>query len=424
MNNQALKRILAPTCLAALSLLGQTGCGLARRHNANANLPGPVAAGAQPDKILYQRAINEIERGRYDVGRLTLQTLLNTYPDSEFLAKSKLAIADSYYSEGGIAGLTQAEAEFKDFITFFPTSPEAPEAQFRIGMAHFRLMGKPDRDRTEARFAEVEFKEFLLKYPDSRLRPRAKGRLREVQEVLGESDYRIAEFYYLKQANRAARSRFQEIADNYPNYSKADSALWYLGQTMERLRAPKEAATYYSALLTDHPLSPLASNAKGRLAALHQPIPHATRAMLARDRADQSHRVHQDLFSKVTGVFGSTPDVSATRHGPVKLGEKPPGTVLANTSGSGATGNSVSVEQVGDSALNTGKPVGANAAGGDTAAKTGTSATDPGKSAPDAQGKDKPQAQSGTTKPESDAATDVPPPKKKGKFHFLKRVIP
>ena len=32
------------------------------------------------------------------MGRLTLQTLINTYPDSEYLAKGKLAIADSFFS--------------------------------------------------------------------------------------------------------------------------------------------------------------------------------------------------------------------------------------------------------------------------------------------------------------------------------------
>ena len=62
-----------------------------------------VNAGDQPDKILYERATNEITHGRYDVGRLTLQTLINTYPDSEYLAKAKLSIADSYYAEGGVS---------------------------------------------------------------------------------------------------------------------------------------------------------------------------------------------------------------------------------------------------------------------------------------------------------------------------------
>ena len=37
-----------------------------------------------------------------------MQTLINTYPDSEYLAKAKLAIADSYYKEGGTANMTQA----------------------------------------------------------------------------------------------------------------------------------------------------------------------------------------------------------------------------------------------------------------------------------------------------------------------------
>ena len=68
-----------------------------------------TGASAEPDKVLYERAMEDLRKGRHIVGRLTLQTLINTYPDSEYLAKAKLAIADSYYKEGGTAGLTQAE---------------------------------------------------------------------------------------------------------------------------------------------------------------------------------------------------------------------------------------------------------------------------------------------------------------------------
>ncbi len=415
MDKRILKRFLAASSLAALCAFGLTGCGLMNRHKANSNLPGPVAAGDQPDKILYERAINEIEHGRYDVGRLTLQTLLNTYPDSEFLAKAKLAIADSFYNEGGVSGLTQAEAEYKDFITFFPTAPEAPEAQFRAAMAHFRLMNKSDRDRTEARLAEAEFKEFLLKYPDSKIMPRAKARLREVQEVLGQSDYEIAQYYYLKEANRAARSRFQEIADRYPNFSQADSALWYLGQTLERLKTPKEAAGYYAELITGYPLSPLVDDAKDRLTAMHEPVPHATRAMIARARADEAHRRHLDLVGKMGGMLSSTPNVSATRHGPVRLGEKPAAVEAAKTAPE-TGGNAISVEQVNESSLKPGKPAETKPEGADASPKT----------APDSQGKEKaPQATTGSGKPDSQNSPDVPiPAKKKGRFHFIKKIIP
>ena len=63
-------------------------------------------------------------------------------------------------------------------------------------MAHYRQMEKPDRDHAEAVQAEAEFQTFLEKYPNSPLRPQAEQRLREVQEVLAEGNFRVARFYY------------------------------------------------------------------------------------------------------------------------------------------------------------------------------------------------------------------------------------
>ena len=48
----------------------------------------------QPDKILFDAAIKDIEKGAYETARVTLNTLINTYDTSEYLAKAKLAIAD------------------------------------------------------------------------------------------------------------------------------------------------------------------------------------------------------------------------------------------------------------------------------------------------------------------------------------------
>src|SRR5437879_13184259 len=113
---------------------------------------------AEPDKILYNKAMEDVKHGRHEVGRLNLQTLINTYPDSEYLAKAKLAIADSYYKEGGTANTTQAVQAYEDFTVFFPMLPEAAYAQLQVAVAHFREMEKPDRDRTHALEAEDAFK--------------------------------------------------------------------------------------------------------------------------------------------------------------------------------------------------------------------------------------------------------------------------
>src|SRR6202789_1718940 len=116
----------------------------------------------QPDKVLFDRAVDDIEHGRYEIARITLNTLINTYDQSEFLAKAKLAIADSWYREGGAAGLAQAEAEYKDFILFYPTMPEAAESQYKICKLHFQQMDKPDRDANQALRAEQECKQLVL----------------------------------------------------------------------------------------------------------------------------------------------------------------------------------------------------------------------------------------------------------------------
>src|SRR6201996_7096914 len=86
----------------------------------------------QPDKVLFDKAIGDIEHGRYEVARLTLNTMINTYDTSEYLAKAKLAVADSWYREGGAHGLAQAEAEYKDFILFYPQMPESAESQWKV----------------------------------------------------------------------------------------------------------------------------------------------------------------------------------------------------------------------------------------------------------------------------------------------------
>jgi outer membrane protein assembly factor BamD len=407
MNKPYAKRLRVLLSLAGLAVVLLPGCSILHRHR-NKDLAGPVNPGDQPDKILYEKATNEITHGRYDVGRLTLQTMMNTYPDSEYLAKAKLAIADSYYKEGGVSGLTEAELEYKDFITFFPTAPEAPEAQYRVGMAHFRLMGKPDRDRQEALLAEAEFKEFLLKYPDSRMMPVVKARLREVQEVLGESDFKIAQFYYARGAWPAAKGRFDEIAENYPDFSRTDEALWYLAQSYEHMKQSGKAAASYARILTEYPLSDRVDDAKERLTAMHQPIPQPTKAVLARAQADAAlRRPRRDLLAKVGGIMSSAPDVSATRHGPVVLGPKPAPIEAATTAPPSPTpgGASISVQPVGDAALNSGKAVDTKPAGADAT----QTAPNPQSSAGSAAGSQTP---------------DPDPPVKKKKKSFLKKLLP
>jgi outer membrane protein assembly factor BamD len=263
---------------------------------------------AAPDKILYDRAMHDIKKGHHEVARLTLQTLINTYPDSEYLAKAKLAIADSYYKEGGSANWAQAIAAYKDFEVFFPFLPEASYAQMQVAMTHFREMAKPDRDRSEALAAQDELQTFLLKYPNDPLVPKAEQSLREVQEILAEGDFRVGYYYYVKGDRRAAAGRLISLTKRYPLYSKSDRALWMLADIFEKSEKKDIAATYYARILREYPLSSLAGDAKQKLVDFGVPVPQPDPKALAWMEAEaKAPRPHPSFLSKPLALVRSGP---------------------------------------------------------------------------------------------------------------------
>jgi len=289
-----------------LAMGGLAGCG--RKHYENPITKDTV----QPDKVLFDKAINDIEKGRQEIARLTLQTLINTYDQSEYLAKAKLAIADSWYREGGAHGLAQAEAEYKDFILFYPMMEEAAEAQEKVCTIHYKQMEKADRDPTHALRAEEECRQVLVQFPNSKFAPEAEQRLREIQEVLAEAEYRVGVFYHTRGVYYSAANRLQGLTDHYPLYSKADDALWKLGDSYEHMgaRFRQQAGDAYSKLVREYPLSALAESAKKKLGALEMPVPDPDPVALARMKYEAENHTNPGLMSHFWGIFRSRPDVS------------------------------------------------------------------------------------------------------------------
>jgi outer membrane protein assembly factor BamD len=304
----------------------------------------PVDAGL-PDKVLYDKALDATKRGHFDVARLDLQTLLNTYPDSQYQMKAKLAIADSWYKEGGTAALTQAEQEYKDFITFFPNAPEAAEAQMRVGDIYFRQMDKPDRDYAKATHAEEEYRLMLQQFPESSLVPQAKQRLREVQEVMGTRESAIAAFYATHSNNwPAAIARYQTVVDTYPQYSHMDDVLIGLGDAYETearfvrtMKLPEAAKaklekTYddaaiaaYTKVVLEHSAAPHVEDARDRLDAMNVPIPTPSPEQIAASIALENSRRQYRLQDRATLLVMHKPDVVlAARDGDPTLADPSP----------------------------------------------------------------------------------------------------
>jgi outer membrane protein assembly factor BamD len=327
----------------ALLLMITAACSNKKATNPLANV-----GTKQPDKVLFDKAMDAMKHNRFDVARMTLQTLINTYPDSEFIARAKLAVGDSWYAEGGTASLAQAEQEYRDFETFFPNMPEAAEAQLKIANIQYQQMEKADRDFTHAKRAEDEYRNLIMQYPDNpKLVKEGKERLLEVQEVLAEREFDIGRFYFYRMSYPASIARLKTLVEQYPLYSKADEALYMLGQNYEGQIAQmharltcvktsphpgcvaeqvkanmieeltKEAAASYSQIITRYPVMDREDDAKKRLAALHQPIPRPTKAAVAQNRREEESRREASTYDRLISVVKKGPDVAEA----AKVGE-------------------------------------------------------------------------------------------------------
>ncbi len=266
-------------------------------------LIGTVTPGR--DRELFIVATKEVRKNNYDVGRLLFQTIITTYPDSNYLPMAKLAVADSFYLEGATSALIQAAAAYQDWLTFFPTHPLADRVVLKIAESEMRQIGLPDRDSTRARRAEQRLRALLQQYPNTILLKDAQDRLVQVQDNLGLHNLYIANYYYKqsvaqeKGGLKGAQSRYREILDKYPNFSFMDEALFKLAVTYQVEEETDQAARYFQQLVRDFPNSDYVAKSKEQLELIGATVPAANpkrMAVLAPEKKSFIANFKNELF--------------------------------------------------------------------------------------------------------------------------------
>jgi outer membrane protein assembly factor BamD len=118
-----IQRRLALTIVLCCTALGFT----------NAQVSIAKTSSDQYDVIMFEKAQQALSKSNFADARTILNALIDNHPNSDFVPHAKLSIADSWYSEHAFK---QADAEYRDFVTFFPNRPEVAEAQRRINSIH------------------------------------------------------------------------------------------------------------------------------------------------------------------------------------------------------------------------------------------------------------------------------------------------
>ena len=241
---------------------------------------------APPDKTLYDTGAAYLKKGQFTTARLTFQTLLNTYPDSDMASDAYFAMGDTFYDEGGTENLLQAINQYKDFIIFFPGDPRAADAQMKIISANYKQMRTPDRDTQYAYNTLDEIVTFERRYASHDYMPLVRQLRVAVEDNLARGDLGVGE-YYLRGGRSllGALRRFENVYEKYKNFEEMDRVIYRIGELYDRIEAP-EAADWYAKLAEAYPFSPHYEAAKKRLTEMGREIPEVNEALAAANKAN------------------------------------------------------------------------------------------------------------------------------------------
>jgi outer membrane protein assembly factor BamD len=197
-----------------------------------------------------------MERKKYGDARKYLQHAFEVEPNSAAGREGLLLAGDALFLDGGSQNLIQAEAKYRDFQKRFPTSEQAAYVQFQIGKALAARMERPDRDQSTSEKALEAFRDLVRLYPTSEYAVQAQQEIARVQDNLAEHDFVVGRFYLRYGLPGAAASRLQQLLDTYPDYSRKDKVLYFLGLAQEKQEKTEEAAATFERLRTEYPDSP------------------------------------------------------------------------------------------------------------------------------------------------------------------------
>jgi outer membrane protein assembly factor BamD len=225
---------------------------------------------ADADKFLFDRGSEAAKDRKWLDAREYFRNLVDNYPQSPYRPDAKLALGDTYISEGSTESLLLGANEFREFLTFYPTHQRADYAQLQLARSFAEQMLAPERDQTATRDAIREIEIFLQRFPNSPLMPEARKLEREARDRLSEASYRVGYFYYRLKYYSGAIDRFREVLKTDPGYSNRDALYFHLAESFYRNTPPDKAQAlpYYERLVKEFEKSEFLQEAQKRIAEL------------------------------------------------------------------------------------------------------------------------------------------------------------
>ncbi|HSD25725.1 MAG TPA: outer membrane protein assembly factor BamD [Vicinamibacteria bacterium] len=221
------------------------------------------ALSSASDQIVWEAGQKAVEKKDWESARQYYRRLIDAFPQSEHQPGARIALADTYFEEGGTANYVLAVSSYREFLTLYPQHPKSDYAQYRAGESYFAQKNNPDRDQTATEQALEEYQRLLEIYPESQWVEPARERIKACRQMLARAHFGVGVFYQkTRQAWRSAIGRYETILADYPDFEKFDEVLFRLAECLANAGRYAEARPHLARLRSEFPNSSFVNEAQ------------------------------------------------------------------------------------------------------------------------------------------------------------------
>ncbi len=230
----------------------------------------------------YDRGLKKLGEKEWAAAAKYFAFIKSRFPYSKYAVLAELRLADA---EFGAEQYLEAVDSYKMFVKFHPTHEMVANgyASLRIGEAYFEMLPGDfwilppsyEKDQSSVEDAEDELRSFLLKYKDSPFRKKAETLLARVGKRLATHEWYVARYYWDKGKPMGTVLRLRRLLDRHAGVGYDVDALWLLGRAYVKVGMPDRARETWQQLVTQHPTTGKAGEARDAMARLPATAPRS-----------------------------------------------------------------------------------------------------------------------------------------------------
>lgn len=203
-----------------------------------------------PAEVLFNDGLARMNRKSYGGAVKKFAEVDKQYPYSQWSKKALLLTTYANYEAGDWAETINAG---RRYVQLYPASPEAPYAQYLIGMSFFNQIPDVERDQERTEKALEAFDELIRKWPNSEYVADAKERVTVTRDQIAGKEMDIGRHYLMKRNYLGAINRFRVVLIKYQTTRHTEEALARLSEAYMALGIVNEAQTAAAVLGHNYP---------------------------------------------------------------------------------------------------------------------------------------------------------------------------